>query len=361
VSAAVVFGGYGVFGAHVARELARRGVTVTVAGRDRDRAEAFARELGRDHRGIAADVTDRDSCRAALQGHTVAVNCAGPFDRLGPALLDACLDTGCHYVDIADDRGYVAMVRGYDDRFRQRGLTAVYGCSSLPGISGALGLLAVGEEQRTKDKGPGTSPVRARVTLFIGNDNPKGSAAIRSAVGALGRPIRAPQGTVRGFGDPEVVPLPQPFGPRRVYNFDGPEYDLFPDLLGVWSVAVKLGFELRGVTAVFALLARLGSGYGDRTAAALEHLGRLCRGLGSSGAAIRTDVFYPDGSTRHATLLARRDGQRMAALPCALAADSLCRGGANRRGALTVYELLGAAELLRLLTAEGFELSCSVR
>jgi uncharacterized protein YbjT (DUF2867 family) len=42
---AVVFGGYGVFGSHVARELVKRGVPVVVAGRDQARAESFAKEL----------------------------------------------------------------------------------------------------------------------------------------------------------------------------------------------------------------------------------------------------------------------------------------------------------------------------
>ena len=47
----IVFGGYGVFGTLVCRELARLGATVTVAGRDARRAAALARDLGPNHRG----------------------------------------------------------------------------------------------------------------------------------------------------------------------------------------------------------------------------------------------------------------------------------------------------------------------
>ncbi len=132
----VVFGGYGTFGGHVARELARLGVPLTVAGRDGVRAEVFARTLGPACRGLAADVTRPDSCRAALRGQAVAVNCAGPFNRFDAALLDLCLESGCHYADIADDRGYVALVRHRGPRFAEHGLVAAYGCSSLPAISG---------------------------------------------------------------------------------------------------------------------------------------------------------------------------------------------------------------------------------
>lgn len=349
---AVVFGGYGTFGAHVARELARGGVRVVVAGRDRRQAEHFATELGTQHQGMAADVAKADSCRAVLRGQTVAVNCAGPFDHFGPTLLDACLEANCHYADIADDRGYVSLVRGYGERFRQRGLAAIFGCSSLPGISGALALAA--REQVA------TQPTHVRVALFIGNRNPKGPAAIHSAVPVLGKSILAPQGIIIGFRDRETVSLPQPFGRRAVYNFEGPEYDLLPELLGVRSVCVKLGFELRPVTASFAVLASIAGNYGGRTARLLAWLGKPFGWLGCSGAVVQTDVFFQDGTIRSAAMLARRDGQRMAALPCAFAVRHLC-DNPTVYGAMPAYEFLGANRLLDGLVAEGFELHRSWR
>lgn len=343
----VVFGGYGVFGSQVCRELARRGLAVVVAGRDLLRAENLARELDSSHRALAADVTDLASCRSALEEASVAVSCAGPFSAAGGALLEACLEAACHYVDIADDRSHAARVRAWGPRFGERGLCAVYGCSSLPGLSGALALLA---RERA-----GSAPYRARVTLFIGNDNPKGPAAIRSAVEGLGRPIRAPQGVLRGFRDREVVALPPPFGLRAVYNFDSPDYDLLPSLVGVRSVSVKVGFELRPATLVFAALARLGPLYGKRTARVLAWLGRGARGLGSSGGAVVTELFWEDASVGRAALVAAEGGQRMAALPCALAAAALT-SGVSARGALTAYELLGAGTLVAETERAGFSL-----
>ena len=339
----VVFGGYGVFGSHVARELARLGHAVTVAGRDRARAEAAAASLGPGHRGVGADVTDAESCRQALAGQPVAVSCAGPFSALGEGLLEACVRAGCHYADIADDRPYAARVRGWDERFRRAGLTAAYGCSSLPGLSGALALLA------TEDAAE--PPASARVTLFIGNDNPKGRAAIRSAVAALGRPIAAPQGTLRGFRDRAVVDLHPPFGRRAVYNFDAPEYDLFPALLGVGSVVVKTGFEMRMATRTFALLGRLGWKFGTGTARILSGLGRLAGRTGHEGGAVLVELTWTGGRTRRASLVG---DQRMAALPCALVAAALARGDCARPGAATAYELLGHRELLQAMAACGF-------
>lgn len=346
MSAIVVFGGYGVFGSHVARELARLGRRVVIAGRNLARAAAFAHELGPSHSAIAADVRDAASCRAALCDCSAAVNCAGPFRGLDATLLEACLAAGRHYVDITDDRDYARLVRTRGACFAARGLAAVYGCSSLPGISGALALLA-SEPRKTPD--------RVRVTVFIGNNNPKGRAAVHSLLGGLGAPIAAPQGTLYGFRHAEVVPLPPPFGRRTVFDFPSPEYDLFPALSGVRAVSVKVGFELRPATFGLAALALAGPRAALALAPLLDWLGDRTRGVGSSGGVVMTELFYPDRSTRRATLLARREGQRMAALPAALVAHAL-GDGASRPGAQTAYEALGAGPLLQSLAAAGFEL-----
>jgi hypothetical protein len=347
VNRVIVFGGYGTFGAHVSRELMRQDVAITVAGRNLAQAKAFVRGLGAASAAVA-DLSQPRSCRAALAGHTVAVNCAGPFQNLDATLLDACLDAGCHYADITDDRGYAALVRSRHSRFKERGLAAVYGCSSLPGISGALALRA--------REGTTARVQRVRVTLFVGNHNPKGFAAMRSLLAILGKPIAAPQGELRGFRDREVVPLPPPFGRRGVFNFQSPEYDLFPTLLDTRAVSIKVGFEMRLGNYLFALLALLRSGYGSFTARVLDISSRAVGWLGHSGGAVLTELFLEDGTVRTAAVGGPHDGQRMAALPCALAAAALARPTACSLGAITAYEFLGAVSLLEGLRQEGFPL-----
>ena len=351
MATAVVFGGYGTFGSIVAQELADQGICVTIAGRDQARAETFAKSLGRVHRGLAADVTNPSSCREVLEGQNVAANCAGPFSSFADTLLQACQDTGCHYVDIADDRNFTQLVRSKGELFRQKKLAAVHGCSSLPAISGALALTTLSEATAT--------PERARVTLFIGNNNPKGRAAIAWLVEGLGKAIRAPQGIVKGFRDREVVSLPPPFGRRSVFNLESPEYDLFPPLLGVQAVTVKVGFEFRPANYLFAMLALLDAKFGKATAHFFTWLGNRTPRFGSSGGAVMVELFFHDGSARRATMLAREHGQRMAALPCALVARSLCMKPVTRFGAMTAFEFLGAHALLNALTQHGFELSFS--
>jgi saccharopine dehydrogenase-like NADP-dependent oxidoreductase len=343
-----VFGGYGVFGSLVTRELAGAGLPIRIAGRDRERAVRFAASLGPRHEGIVADASDPVSCARALAGAGVAVSCAGPFSDLTLALPEACLAAGAHYVDIADDRGWFARLRGMDGRFRERGLTAACGCSSLPGISGALALLAAEWLPEVQ---------RARVTLFIGNANPKGMAAVESAAGQLGRRFPAPQGTLVGFRGREAVDLPQPFGRRVVYDLDSPELDLFPELIGAREVRVKVGFESRMATASLNAMSYLGPRLGVRIARAITPMARLASRFGHSGGYVKVELWSPEGDSSEAWIGGAREGQRMAALPAAFVARGLYDGSVAARGTVTSYEALGPRPLLERISAAGYD-SC---
>lgn len=348
----VVFGGYGVFGSLVAKELALAGASVRIAGRDGPRAVRFANRLGSGHEGIAADAADLASCSRALDGAAVAVSCVGPFGDLSFALPEACLASGVHYLDIADERGWFARLRERSEVFRERGLTAACGCSSLPGISGALALAAAERLSEVR---------RARVTLFIGNANPKGTAAIESAARQLGRRFEAPQGTLIGFRGREVVELPPPFGRRGVYDFESPELDLFPELIGAREVRVKVGFESRLATQSLAAMSYLGPKLGGRLSRAVTPMARLASRFGHSGGQVKVELWDDMGLRSEACIGGPSHGQRLAALPAAFVALDLQQGKISKRGAVTAYEALGGRPLLERLAAAGYCLTFDVQ
>jgi short subunit dehydrogenase-like uncharacterized protein len=350
---AMVFGGYGTFGTRVCEELAARGLEVSIVGRDSTRANRLASRLaatGAVVRSFVADATLPDV--GMLRAHHVIANCAGPFSVLGTTLAEACVVAGVPYVDLSDDRAQVAAVCALDGQFRARGIAAMPACSSLPAISGALALLL-----RASRRDP---PQRANLTLFIGNKNPKGTAAIRSAVGVIGRPIAAPQGTLRGFSNSGEVVLPPPFGRRRAYVFESPDYDVLPALLGVEALEARVGFELPLAGAGFALLSKLGSNWGGGAAALLAAVGRPLSGMGHSGGVVLAELYWPDGERRFAALSSVNDGQRAAALPCAIAAARLAeRRESDPIGAVLPWDLFGVQPFLDELCSGGFTLTTS--
>lgn len=282
----VVFGGHGVFGSLVGRELG----SVTIASRR-----------------TGTDVNDPEACRAALRGQKVAVHCAGPFQRFDDTLLEACLEERCHYVDIADDAEYCAGVRALSERFAAAGLTAAYGCSSLPGISGALA----------------TGMRRARITLCIGNNNRKGYGAVASMAHSF-------------VGERALVELPEPFGRRRVFAIRTADEDLLP------GAQVYVGFESRLVTRLLPLCVRWPR--------LLTVLGRLMPRMGHSGGAVLCEDL---ATGRRKWISAAQRGQHLAALPAVLCTRAILERRAPA-GAHTAYQLLGAEELLNALEEAGY-------
>jgi short subunit dehydrogenase-like uncharacterized protein len=97
----LVYGAYGYTGALVAREAARRGLPLVVAGRDGARLGALALELGATAR--AFDLADAAAVRRGIAGVAAVLHCAGPFVHTWRPVVDACLAAGVHYLDVTGE------------------------------------------------------------------------------------------------------------------------------------------------------------------------------------------------------------------------------------------------------------------
>ncbi|MGE0097884.1 MAG: saccharopine dehydrogenase NADP-binding domain-containing protein [Hydrogenophaga sp.] len=101
----LVLGGYGNFGARIARALAKEpGIDLVVGGRDLLRAAAFAAGLGGGAQPLRVDAT-RPSLADTLQanGFGLVIHTAGPFQAQGHGVAIACAAAGwqaIHSVDI---------------------------------------------------------------------------------------------------------------------------------------------------------------------------------------------------------------------------------------------------------------------
>lgn len=139
----VVLGGAGMVGSIVARDLAgMKGVKeVTVADFDLEAARRRASEIGSVASARAVDIHDRKALVDVLDGYQVAVNCVGPFYRNVPKVLEACLESNTHYVDMCDDYDASEKMLGYHDRCRQAGITAIICLGASPGFTNLCGLL----------------------------------------------------------------------------------------------------------------------------------------------------------------------------------------------------------------------------
>lgn len=122
----LLFGATGYTGRLVATELAHRGLTFAIAGRNRERLEELASRLPSRPGIIEASVDDEPSLRSAMRGRKAVLNCAGPFTLLGEPVVRAAIEAGVHY---ADSTGELPFMRRIAEQFnvpaRQRGLSVV--------------------------------------------------------------------------------------------------------------------------------------------------------------------------------------------------------------------------------------------
>jgi short subunit dehydrogenase-like uncharacterized protein len=95
----LLYGATGFVGEAIARLAVQSGLRPIIAGRDQGKLAALASELGVEHRVFALGAAiDR-----ALDDVTVVLHCAGPFVHTFKPMVDACLRTGTHYLDLTGE------------------------------------------------------------------------------------------------------------------------------------------------------------------------------------------------------------------------------------------------------------------
>ena len=97
----MLYGANGFTGRLIAREAKRKNLPTILAGRRSEPVQTLARELGLPWRSF--DLADLPAAAAALNDVDLVLNCAGPFAATSRPLIDACLQTRTHYLDITGE------------------------------------------------------------------------------------------------------------------------------------------------------------------------------------------------------------------------------------------------------------------
>jgi NAD(P)-dependent dehydrogenase (short-subunit alcohol dehydrogenase family) len=340
----VILGGYGTFGRLIAERLcAVPEARVTIAGRDPEKGRQAAAALGADHR--RCDASDPASLRNTLEGAWLVVNASGPFRTGDYSVPRACIEAGCHYIDLADGRDYVADVVQLDEAARRRGVFVCAGASTTPAVTSAL----------VAELRPGLGPIRSiKVALNAGNKNQAGVSTIATILGYVGRPVRVwRQGRwrlVRGWGEGERLDFPAPVGRRRVQVCDVPDLALFPRLFGADDVEFKAGLELTVLNYAVAALAPLRHLLSlPSLARPLVWLSGLFKPFGTLHGACAVWVTGRDGRQRSAALVAHENGPRIPGTPAVLLARKLLTGGVPGVGAFPCVGFLSLSEYAEFL------------
>jgi hypothetical protein len=354
----LLLGGYGNFGALIARELAHdAGFELVIAGRNATAAEAFAGKLGTQVRAAMFDIDAPDFAKqlAALAPDLVIHTC-GPFQGRDYRVANAALDAGAHYIDLADARAFVAGIGVLDAKARAANQLVVSGASTVPGLSAAVIDRYWNEFAVLTDIDIGVSP---------GNRAPRGIATVAAILSYVGRPLHmwtnGQWHNVWGWQDLRREKYPDPVGSRWLGNCDVPDLALFPPRYpGLkrlrFGAGLELGFLHLGLwllswPARWHLLPRL-----DRWAHGLKRISDWFLAWGSDTGAmhVRLRGTAADGRplTLSWTLIAGSGhGPQVPATAAIVLARKLARNQLSARGATPCLDLFSLDEFLAALAS----------
>lgn len=362
----LVIGGYGGFGARVATLLGEAGHEVIVAGRDRAKADEFCRR----HPGLALRPLALDRARdlagpLSAERPWLVIDAAGPFQGADYRVPRACIAAGCHYLDLADARGFVTGIVALDAQAKAAGVTLIAGASSVPALSAAVvDRLAAGM----------TRVSEIDMALSASNRASGGVSVTRAILSYVGKPVRLWRGQAwrHGFGwqDMGKVRFAVPGKAalrRRVALCEVPDLELLPDRYpGRPAVRFRAGTELEIQNIGLWLLSwpvRWGwlRGLAGLTAIAVR-VQKLLGRIGGDRSAMRVVVsgWRDDAPLRREwTVLAEQgDGPWIPALAAPLItarlAEGLPRGAGTAAGCLALadFERAFAAFAITTATAE---------
>lgn len=201
---------------------------IVVADLNESSAQDFAAQLNNKVSSMGLDVSDDVALRKAMANTDLVINTCGPFYRYGVPVLQAAIDTGCHYVDICDDWEPTVEMLKLDQQAKEADVCAIVGLGASPGISNMLALIAMQE-------------LDSVATLYTGWDlggaTPEGESSQAGVNAAMLHGIEQMTGKVRIYRN-GAFELTKPMAPVSVrfpgltpfqgYIFGHPEAVTFP-------------------------------------------------------------------------------------------------------------------------------------
>ncbi len=121
----LIYGAYGFTGKLVVNEALKQRLDIVLAGRNREALRSVALEYHVDFRVFSLD--DISNIIHNLQDIHTVIHCAGPFHRTYKPMIDACIQTGTHYLDITGEWKVFEALQKQDYLFSQKGIMVMPG------------------------------------------------------------------------------------------------------------------------------------------------------------------------------------------------------------------------------------------
>ena len=124
-SSFLLYGANGYTGELIARYAAAYQLQPILAGRNKTAVLALSQKLNLPYRVFSLE--DSAALRAALKEVNLVVHAAGPFDVTAVRMVEACLDTATHYLDINGDVSVFETIHQYGKAAQKAGIQLMPG------------------------------------------------------------------------------------------------------------------------------------------------------------------------------------------------------------------------------------------
>jgi short subunit dehydrogenase-like uncharacterized protein len=121
----LLYGSNGFVGNVIAEYALHNNLELILAGRDKEAVKAQADKLKIPYKVF--DLTDTRAIDAVLEQAPVVLNCAGPYVHTFKPILDGCLRTGTHYLDISGEVPVYEAIAVHDRQAKERGVMLMPG------------------------------------------------------------------------------------------------------------------------------------------------------------------------------------------------------------------------------------------
>lgn len=363
VARVLIIGGYGNFGSYIARSLADdESIRLLIGGRSADKADAFSASLETAHvaEGHAIDI-DGDLTEALARiAPDIVIHTTGPFQTQDHRVARACIAQGCHYLDLADAREFVATIDRLDAGAKAKNVLVVSGASSVPCLTAAVIDAYLPSFARLDAVDYGISAAQ---------HTNRGLATTSAVLSYVGKPMQilrdGAMKTVHGWEDTHAARYPG-IGVRLFGNCDIPDLTLFPERYpSLQSMRFAAGHELKALhigTRMLGLLVRLGL-----IGSLSDHAGSLLKlafafdrfGSWRSGFHMFMSGLGHDGSPleRRFWIIARSGhGPYIPCMPAILLTRWLARNTVAQRGAMPCVDLIDLDSYLGALAGLDIEI-----
>lgn len=343
----LILGGYGNFGKRIARALTKKGIPVIIAGRSKEKAEAFINTLSLAESAIF-DVTIELATQLEQWKPAVVINTCGPFQTSNYDVAKICIKHGVHYIDLADGRDFVTGITALDADAKQHHVAVISGASTVPGLSSAVIEHYKSEFSEIESLRFGISP---------GQKAERGLATTQGIMTYVGKPLKPFAGTSSpsyGWQDIYLQNYPE-LGSRWMANCDIPDLDLLPTRYGIRSVRFSAGLELSFMHLGLWLLSwaiRIGLPLNlPKHANVLLKVSDWFNGLGSADGGMHMilrgkDMQGKSHQRRWFIIAKNGDGPQIPTIPAIVLAEKLATNRLDYRGATACVGMVTLDEYL---------------